>query len=286
MVRFSFFAAVLLICMSPMLAFAQSKNDAAAPLPEMPAAIKTLVAEGAQARFLGRDYGMDAWITIKNGQEQYFYVTPDHSALVMGVLFNNKGKMVTLEQVQRLQQQGDTLIDTLAGGSEPQTPADRKVSKEFETPAERMFGDIESSNWVPLGVTGAPVLYAFIDPQCPHCHSFIQSLRTDYINKGGVQVRMIPVGLREETAAQAAFLLAAPNAAERWYKHMDGDATALPANKDISDQGVQRNLAVMHAWKFDVTPLIVYRAKDGKIKILKGEPKDIPGLIADLGARG
>jgi hypothetical protein len=52
------------------IALAQSD----APLPELPKPIENLVNEGAQIRYLGRDYGVDAWITIKNGKEQYFYV--------------------------------------------------------------------------------------------------------------------------------------------------------------------------------------------------------------------
>ena len=60
----------------------------------------------------------------------------------------------------------------------------------------------------------------------------------------------------DESIAQAAFLLATPNPQERWFRHMDGDATALPAKSEINQQGVQRNLAIMHSWKFDVTPLM------------------------------
>lgn len=255
-------------------------------LPEMPDPIKELSNQGAQVRFLGRDYGLDAWITIKNGQEQYFYVLPDKSAFLMGVLFDPKGKLVTVEQVQKLQAQGDSTLDQLADGfAGVGAEAKKPPAKEFETTSERLFNDIESSNWLPLGQPGAPVAYAFIDPQCPHCHEFISNLRKEYLEKGKIQLRIIPIGFTPETIAQSAYLLAAPNPQERWYKHMDGDKTALPAKSEINQQGVQRNLAIMQSWKFDVTPLIVYRGKDQTVKIIKGEPKDIPGVVADLGAR-
>lgn len=256
------------------------------PLPEMPEPIKELVNQGAQVRYLGRDYNMDAWLTIKGGQEQYFYVLPDKSAFLMGVLFDNKGKLVTVQQVQKLQQQagGDKLLDTLTG--ELGTENDKKTMKEFETPSEQMFNDIENANWVPLGQTGAPVAYAFVDPQCPHCHELLNDLRKDYIEAGKINLRLVPIGFKDETIAQAAYLLASPNPQERWFRHLDGDKEALPAKTEINQQGVQRNLAVMHSWKFDVTPLIVYRAKDNSVKIVRGRPKDIPALISDLGARG
>lgn len=275
-------AALFCLLTVPQIVLAQENSTS---IPAMPDPIKELVNQGAQVRYLGRDHGMDAWITIKNGQEQYFYVLPDKSAFLMGVLFDNKGKLITAQQVQKLQAQGDTLLDSLAGNFSPNETPDKKVSTEFESPSERLFYDIEGSNWLPLGVPGAPVAYAFIDPQCPHCHAFIQDLREAYINKGLMQLRIIPIGFKEETVAQAAFLLATPNPQERWFRHMDGDKDALPAKSGISDQGVQRNLAIMQSWKFDVTPLIVYRGKDNKVKIIKGKPKDDAAFVADLGAR-
>lgn len=276
------FAFAVLCFLGALPALAQ-ENTA---LPEMPEPIKELINQGAQVRYLGRDYNMDAWLTIKGGQEQYFYVLPDRSAFLMGVLFDSKGKVVTVQQVQKLQQQAgdDKLLDTLTG--DLGSAQEKKVTKEFETPSEQMFDDIENANWVPLGQPGAPVAYAFVDPQCPHCHEFVKELRKDYIEAGKINLRLVPIGFKDETIAQAAFLLATPNPQERWFKHMDGDKEALPAKSEINQQGVQRNLAIMHSWKFDVTPLIVYRAKDNSVKIVRGRPKDIPAMIADLGARG
>lgn len=263
-----------------------SEAQAQTALPELPAPIQNLVDEGAQIRFLGREHGFDGWLTIKNGQEQYFYVKPDGSAFLMGVLFNDKGEMITIDQVQRLRNTDESLLDTLAGeetlgdGSNVQEKA-----MELQSPSEQLFSDIENSNWVALGSPDAPVIYSFIDPQCPHCHAFIEDLRKDYLDKGLIQVRMIPVGFRDETRAQAAFLLATPGPQERWYKHMDGDETALPARAELNQQGVQRNLAVMQSWKLSVTPMIVYRGRDGSVKIVRGKPKDVPGMIADLGSK-
>ena len=253
------------------------------PLPELPEPIQNLVNEGAQIRYLGKDHGLDGWLTIKNGVEQYFYVMPDRSAFTMGVLFDKTGKLVTVEQVNRLRSEGDTLLDTLAEFPIPDENATKNEAFEFKTPAEQMFSDIEKSNWVGLGIPGAPVLYSFIDPQCPHCHEFIKRVSdAGYLKDGKMQLRMIPVGFRDETRAQSAFLIATPNPQERWFKHMEGDETALPAKTEINQQGVQRNLAVMQSWKFDVTPMIVYRDRKGEVKIVRGTPGDLEAVISDL----
>lgn len=279
----------ILAVAAAMLLLPSSAALAQEALPSLPKPIQNLVDEGAQIRFLGKDNGFDAWLTIKNGQEQYFYVKPDGSAFVMGVLFNDKGEAVTVDQVDRLRKaEDDTLLDSLTGEDDFAAASENPQDKafEFKTPSERLFYDIENSNWVALGQQGAPVLYSFIDPQCPHCHAFIDSVRKDYLDKGLLQIRMIPVGFRDETRAQAAFLMATPDPEARWYKHMDGDESALPAKSDLNQQGVQRNLAIMQSWKLNVTPMIVYRAKDGSVKIVRGKPKDLPGLIADLGVKG
>src|SRR5690606_5363508 len=101
----------LAFCAASVLAFSSAKAQES--VPQTPAPIQNLVSEGAQIRYLGKDHGVDAWLTIKNGQEQYFYVLPGGEAFLMGVLFDKTGKVVTLDQVKRLREKGDPLIETL-----------------------------------------------------------------------------------------------------------------------------------------------------------------------------
>lgn len=256
-------------------------------IPALPDALQVLVDRGAQARYLGKRHGMDGWVTIFQGQEQYYYVTPDGQGFLMGLLFDKDGQMATMQQVRDLQAQNDDVLDILTV-DKPQVQSLSEVKQEtddafaYKTPAERMFADVENSNWIQLGATDAPVIYSFMDPQCPHCHDFMGDLKENYIDKGLVQVRVIPVGFREETLSQAAFLLAAPDSEERWYKHLNGDSTALPAKSGTNTQGIQKNLALMQAWKFNVTPMTVYRDKAGKVKIIRGRAGNMSDILADL----
>ncbi|MFP4385682.1 MAG: thioredoxin fold domain-containing protein [Alphaproteobacteria bacterium] len=266
-------------------AYAQSSDTL---LPRMPDPLQNLANEGAQIRFIGKDHGVDGWIAIKGGQEQYFYVLPNGSFLT-GILFDPKGKMVTVDQVRRLREDNGELLDTLTADPMPSAPesvadAGKADRYEFKTPSEQLYFDIENSNWLPVGQAGTPLLYSFIDPQCGHCHKMMEDLRP-HIEAGKVQVRMLPVGFRNETQAQAAYLLAAPSPVSLFWRHLDGDESAIPASPDISKQGVQRNLAIMQSWKLDATPLIVYRGIDDQVKIIRGVPKDLQALINDLGTR-
>lgn len=269
-------------------AFAGSVRAQSEPLPPVPEAIQDLVDRGAQIKYLGKRHGMDGWITIYQGQEQYYYVTPDKEGFVMGVLFDKNGTMATVEQVRKLQAEGGDVLDFLAVDKTeaPKTLESVKdAAQTYQSPAEKMFADVESSNWIALGDAGAPVIYSFVDPQCPHCHDFMADLRKNYIDKGLIQVRIVPVGFSAQSLAQAAFLLASPDAEERWFKHLDGDKEALPTDNDISTQGIQKNLALMQAWKFTVTPLSVYKSANGEIKIVRGRAKDPAALLTDLPAR-
>ena len=256
--------------------------------PTLPAPLQALRDEGAQMRYLGENEGMQGWIAIRGGQEQYFYVIPQSNAFVSGLMFDKEGRNITVRQVFELQQESGA--DTLAlfaeeeelAGNNTAMAQDLAENQEFRTPSEQLYYDIENSNWVALGKDDAPVIYSFIDPQCPHCHELIKDLRANYIENGLVQVRMIPVGFRPETRAQAAFLMAVPNPQRRFYQQLEGDAQALPITADINQQGVERNLSIMQSWRVTGTPFSVYRAKTGEVKIVQGRPQSIADLMADL----
>lgn len=255
--------------------------------PQMPAPIQALADEGAQMRYMGRNHGLDGWLSIKNGQEQYFYVPPGGTGFVMGILFDNAGKVVTIDQIQTLTNSDDTLLTALSPRPDLKAPTpDNKPTPSFQSPAERLFHETERTNWVPLGPANAPAVYAIIDPQCPHCHALISQLKSqDHFKSANLQLRVIPVGFTHESEAQSAFLIASPDPETSLLNHLSGDEEALPVRADISLQGVQRNVAYMQSWAFDVTPLLIYRNASNTIKIVRGHPKDINAILADLPAK-
>ena len=258
--------------------------------PPLPAPLESMAQAGAQLRYMGNEGGLDGWIAIQNGQEQYFYVTPDREYVLLGMLFDKTGKMITLQQVSTLQKEGGAVLDirkadTLAPDASvtDRLPAQGDILKKLKSPSEQLFSDIEAANWVTLGSQTAPVMYMFIDPQCPYCHEFTKALRKD-IEMGAIQVRMIPVGFKDETRAQAALLLAVSDAQARWFRHLDGDTEALPGTPGVNEQGVERNMAIMQSWKLNVTPLSIYRSQDDTVKIVQGRAKDLKILLGDLKA--
>ncbi len=286
---------LIMLCITcSSLAFAQQSQ------PEAPLPIQNLVSQGAQLRYLGQDYGMDGWLVLKNGQEQYFYSTPDGQAVVMGVLFNNKGDTVTLRQINEIRQKEGPAIDKLAGYLTPAQPAQSAEVKPAITPdftnpeallksavkpkSEQLFEGVEAANWISFGAEKAPAVYVFIDPECPHCHDLVKMVRkSGYLEQGLLQLRLIPVGfLSENSLIEAAYLLASPNPQKDFYRHLDGDKDVLLTDKSVNTQGVQRNIKLMQDWKLDMTPFSVYRARDGKVKVLQGVPEDLKTIITEL----
>lgn len=278
-------------------ALAEDKN------PPLPDPLQNMLAQGAQIRYLGREYGLDGWVTIQNGDEQYFYVTPDRQAILLGILFNNKGDAVTLRQLNALREKEGPAIDRLAGytppperkGAAQDTGPETSSAPDMSNPqsmmkasakgkAEQLYSDVENANWIELGDKNAPAIYVFIDPECPHCHDLLNDFRkSGMIEKGLVQLRVIPVGvLSEKSLKEAAYLLASPQPEQDLYAQLDGKPNALLVDQNANTQGVQRNMQVMQNWKLDATPFSVYKDMSGTIKILQGRPSDVKELIAQL----
>ena len=270
--------------------------------PPVPAPIQNLVSNGAQLRYLGQEYGLNGWLVLKSGQEQYFYSTPDGQGVLMGVLFNNKGDTVTLKQINDLRKKEGPAIDKLAGfgtttppAAAPDTAKPATVSPDFTNPetllksavkpkSEQLFDSVENANWIKIGNDKAPIIYTFIDPECPHCHDLIQNIRkSGYLEQGLVQFRLIPVGvLSENSLIEASYLLASADPQKDLFRHLDGEKDVLLVDKNANTQGVQRNIKLMQDWKLDMTPFSVYRARDGKVKVLQGVPDDLKKIITEL----
>ncbi len=285
--------------------------DAAAPqLPPLPEPIATLQKDGAQMKYLGRDLGFDGWIAIKNGQEQYFYVTPDGSAFFLGVLFNKNGRAVTFDQMKRLQGQPDPAFQDLKNapsqtlGSKtinsinppPLTapsasPIDSNIPNKMSklhtnsaSPSEQFMADVQAGYSFPLGPattpTTAPMIYMFADPLCPHCKDMIRML-DPALTRGDIQVRVLLVGaLAPDSAPLASGIISQKDPGAALREFMNG--TGNFKKGDPNNAKIAENLGILTKWKFDGTPVTTYRAKDGTIKLLQGPPKSLDILLQDL----
>ncbi|PCH99312.1 MAG: hypothetical protein COB76_06030 [Alphaproteobacteria bacterium] len=283
---------------------AQTLKQTPSQRPELPKPLADAVAGGSQVMYLGEFEGLYGWSLIRQGRPEYFYVTKDGSAMVMGLLFDGAGEMITNGQLAQLRaEKGDEMF-AMTGkiGEKNTTPKSTapkpQVTKEepfdsnalatsivssYEplTPAQEMFVDIRSANWLTFGPNGKHEIFAFIDPDCQHCQRFIAEAKP-LIDNGSLKVRALPIGLDPVSERKAALMLAGSNPMDRFLRYANGDESALSAPEGISVTAVQKNKSILLKWGFDVTPIIVYRAGTGEIRIIRGRPKDFDTVFRDI----
>lgn len=291
---FRFFICVL----SVLTLINASASSAQTAEPAKPSALTRLEQQGVLVRYLGNDYGMNGWLTVRNGQIEYMYATPDNSGLVLGILFDNAGESVTAKQLDRLYgangsaPQSDPtaslMRDSLAIANNmkaEQAPTQADASKPSK--GDALLSRLAAANSVTLGQDNAPQAFAVIDMECRHCHDFIQKLDDGgHFANGNIQLHAVPVAvLSKKSLEEAAIILNTDNAAEKLLAHAKGDTTALalPEGAEApSDAAILPNMQLLKDYKIDVTPFIVYRGKDGGVRIIRGTPRDMNGFIGDI----
>jgi hypothetical protein len=106
----------------------------------------------------------------------------------------------------------------------------------------------------------------------------------DSVMKNSIRVHLVPIGRNDEDERASALLLQAADPLNAWNKYVDGDKTQLAGTPDRKlIEKVQANHVVTDRWSINETPYMLYRSKDGKIKVLAGEPKDSAQLLSDIG---
>lgn len=274
--------------------------------------LANIVRGGAKLYYVGERSGMHGWFIVKDGQIQVIYLSPDRQTALIGAMFTDQGENVTGPQINALAARNKEIYQLLngaaqqqnqitqAGGSEggaASVPSDPAVAnllgdkmKESPlaavplSPGERLYNDLKVAAGVVLGNPQAPEIMVVVAPKCPNCKRTWSELR-DPVKEGQLQVRLIPVynSVGGEEANQAAQLLVSKNPLEAWDKYAGGDQKALDGAVDeIALKAVVANLNLVSKWNIKGYPYIVYRGKDGRIKIVQGRPERMAAILLDL----
>jgi thiol:disulfide interchange protein DsbG len=258
--------------------------------PPMPKPLQEQRDRGAQVFYLGQFESLDGWVMIRASQPEFYYVTADGKAMIMGFLFNAEGKLLTGEQLSKLgQADKQGLVKMVApklGLPETQAPdvmpPPQNQSQENLSASEKLLADMQAAPSVVFGDVSKPMFYAFIDPNCAHCNHFLKSVEANVV-AGQFSVRIIPVGFDAQSQKQGAFALAVGDGAKRFVDHAKGIEAALNTPDTIDTNAVNANVQLMNDWGLSGTPIILYKAAgSGQIKIIRGRPLDLPATIKDL----
>lgn len=273
-------ALIIILAAAPARAADSSKTSM--PDPASNPALAHFLSKGAKLHYLGSRSGLDGWFLVMDKKMQVVYTTADGQSFLVGALFDQQGQSVTTEQVKVLMTENKELVAALVGQDAAAGAASSSPSAP-DSPGEQLMQNLKNAAGVSVGSPTAPALTMIMDPTCSHCQATWASLR-DLVKKGTLQVHMVPIGRDAEGERKAAVLLQAQDFAAAWDKYIAGDKGQLAgASTAESLAGVRANQALVDKWGIKQTPYLVYRARDGRVKVLQGEPSSVKSVLADLG---
>lgn len=219
---------------------------------ELPKAIQQLQAKGAviKGSFDAPD-GLRGYAAEYRSNGIAFYLTPNGKHVLVGSLFDEQGRDLSAEPLEKLVYA-------------PMTKA--------------IWAKMEKTAWIADGKADAPrVVYLFSDPNCPYCNMFWQQARP-WVESGKVQLRHIMVGIiREDSPGKSAALLAANDPVKALAQHEKaGKASTLKALDQIPEAVQTKlagNMALLEELGLQATPAIFYQDEQGNLQTQQGAPQ-------------
>lgn len=218
---------------------------------DWPGPIKALEAHGVEV--LGSfeaPGGLTGYAALLQRQPMSLYLTADGTHVIVGPMFDGKGRNVSEE------------------------PLDRLVNKPLGAQA---WKQLESSTWIADGSKNAPrVVYVFTDPNCPYCHKFWSDARP-WVKAEKVQLRHVMVGILGPTSpGKAAALLTAkdPVAALAQHEQQQISGGLKPLGTIPAEVRAQldANHRLMTQLGSTATPTLVYKDAAGNVQKMQGAP--------------
>lgn len=269
--------------------------------------LKNLVQTGATLHYLGHRSQIHGWFVIKDGRVQIVYLSPDKETIIIGALMDSMGRNVTRDQVKYLLQNKPIVAEMMSGanrdleaikeagrdGGIASVASDAKQQKlgyggsapsTSLTPGERLIHDMKAAASVKFGNHKTAKIYMMAAPSCPVCKATWKELRTA-VKAGEVEVNLIPVynNVGDKEINQAGQLLLAKDPLKAWNMHADGDSSLLAGQPSaVALKAVTDNLKIVQKWNVQGYPYLVYRGKDGRIKIVQGKPERMAAVLLDL----
>lgn len=255
-------------------------------------ALSNLIKGGASLYHLGQRSDMHGWLIVQDGRIQMIYLSPDKQTVLIGGMFSSQGDNVTSPQVESLLDRNGEVRAIFEGPSNqaqaqqplPSSQPSAQPPQENLSPGERLMRDIQAASSVTLGGSTKATLYMVVAPSCPNCKSTWKELK-DAVTQGRLQVHLIPAYNSEgpNERAMAARLLRVDNPLEAWNRFVDGDNQALVGQAQPQDlEAVDSNMNLISKWNIQGFPYLVYRGRDGQVKIVQGRPQRIGAVLDDL----
>lgn len=160
-------------------------------------------------------------------------------------------------------------------------PSSAASQSEKDAQTAKLYADIESNGFTfTYGAQGAPVVYVFADPLCPHCANAFGSL-APAVEAGEIQLKVLPVPVisKNSPAALATVMLSDDPAKTFWTHEMDYARSGRPS-LELSDfskvpqaenDALHTNYSMVGDYGLPGVPFFAWKSGDS-IKLFAGEP--------------
>ena len=226
---------------------------------ELPKAIQQLQAKGAVIKgSFDAPNGLRGYAAEYQNNGIALYLTPDGKHVLVGSLFDEQGKDLSAEPLEKLV---------------------------YAPMSKAIWAKMEKTAWIADGKADAPrIVYLFSDPNCPYCNMFWQQARP-WVESGKVQLRHIMVGIiREDSPGKSAALLAATDPSKALLAHESaGKASTLKPLEKVPDavqKKLDANQALMEELGLAATPAIFFQDEHGQLQSQQGAPR--PELLGKI----
>jgi thiol:disulfide interchange protein DsbG len=255
---------------------------------------------GAKIFFMGDTGGLHGWFVVKGKEVQTVYTTPDNRFVLLGTLLDASGGNISQKQIHDLSMTHPDLVAMLQpDGAPPAANPPAAAAAEDEKPiednknpkaaaSEKLYVDLQKATGLTFGADAAPRLMMVMDVNCPFCHRTFKALQP-LVDAGKLRLTLVPIqALGPKSAAMAAIWLALKDPYDAFKKQADGDAAALTTGTPDPKlaAAVYANTQLIRKWGIDQIPYLFYRGKNGKIRMIIGEPKDVQTVMDDIAPGG
>jgi thiol:disulfide interchange protein DsbG len=218
---------------------------------DYPAPIRALVANGLTIQGdMQAPMGFKGYIGIYQGDPIPVYVLPDGKHVLVGTLYDSRGGDLT-------------------------EAAFRAATTPGFSPA--LWNQLGKTRWIAEGaVKPERIIYVFTDTDCKYCHQFWVDAQP-YLKKDQVQMRDIIVAVIAPTSlGRGAAVLASPDPATAFRRNEVGfghSPIKTLAKVDAQTRSVlEADKSLMTRFHGYGTPVIVYRDRNGRVRMVQGAP--------------
>lgn len=242
--------------------------------------LKPIAEAGARIFVIGDSAGVPNMIAVNQEHFQAFTPLADPHYLCRGVVQDDQGNNVTLDEAKKLP------------GLVPST--DHAQVQPIASPAEAIDAAAHAS-FGTFGPANAPKVWAVVDPLCVHSQQTIRDL-LPYAKDGKIQLNIVPVSVIDPRSAPAARVLLSEQPdkmLQRWMPSQFDDQTKQPdllhAQYDVgSAQKLMGNLRLFAGMSTGMhvagVPEILWTS-GGQAHAKAGlDTAEVPSFISGLGS--